>query len=197
VEKALKKKGKGMNTESFDPASTYDRPSMRVLIGSNKVEEYPGRIKHDDVVMVPNFFCEDNDWELYYKLVEEMREAQDKGEKQSEWISWHEGAHLISKNPKGSPAYLEIQNRIAKYFGIEQKSVGTRFNWYRDSSDWKPFHHDSAAFNPQRAKNQNITVGVSFGATRELAFLHAQSREKVALPHCNHCPFHNLTGPLP
>lgn len=30
-----------------------------------------------------------------------------------------------------------------------------------------------AAFNPTRAKNQNITVGVSFGATRELAFLRA------------------------
>ena len=29
------------------------------------------------------------------------------------------------------------------------------------------------AFNPQRAKTQNITVGVSFGATRELAFLRA------------------------
>ena len=28
-----------------------------------------------------------------------------------------------------------------------------------------------SAFNAQRAKNQNITVGVSFGATRELAFL--------------------------
>lgn len=48
-----------------------------------------------------------------------------------------------------------------------------RFNWYKDSSDWKPFHHDSAAFNPERARNQNITVGVSFGASRELAFLAA------------------------
>ena len=35
-------------------------------------------------------------------------------------------------------------------------------NWYKDSSDWKPFHHDSAAFNERRAKTQNITVGVSF-----------------------------------
>ena len=52
------------------------------------------------------------------------------------------------------------------------------------SSDWKPFHHDSAAFNPQRARNQNITVGVSFGATRELAFIRAeplQSEDKVRL----------------
>jgi hypothetical protein len=42
---------------------------------------------------------------------------------------------------------------MANYFGIAQKSVGTRFNWYTNSTDWKPFHHDSAAFNPERAKN--------------------------------------------
>ena len=35
-----------------------------------------------------------------------------------------------------------------------------------------------SAFNPQRAKTQNITVGVSFGATRELAFLHASATNK-------------------
>jgi hypothetical protein len=34
------------------------------------------------------------------------------------------------------------------------------------------------AFNPQRAKTQNITVGVSLGATRELAFLRAPSNQK-------------------
>ena len=42
-----------------------------------------------------------------------------------------------------------IQDKISAYFDIEQKSVGTRFIWYRDSKDWKPFHHDSAAFNPK------------------------------------------------
>jgi hypothetical protein len=47
---------------------------------------------------------------------------------------------------------------------------GGRFNWYKDGSDWKPFHHDSAAFNPRRAANQNITARAPLGArgaTRE------------------------------
>lgn len=74
---------------------------------------------------------------------------------------------------------------MARYFDITRTSVGTRFNWYRDSSDWKPFHHDSAAFNAQRAKNQNITVGVSFGSTRELAFLSARTGEKIYFPQTN------------
>ena len=51
-----------------------------------------------------------------------------------------------------------------------------------DSADWKAYHHDSAAFNPKRAKNQNITVGVSFGATRELSFLRAYNNENNAAP---------------
>lgn len=77
----------------------------------------------------------------------------------SEYISWHEGAHLIVKNPKGSPTFERVIDRLCEYFNIQKKSSGTRFNWYRDSSDWKPFHHDSAAYNEQRAKRQNTTVG--------------------------------------
>jgi hypothetical protein len=47
---------------------------------------------------------------------------------------------------------------------------------------FQPFHHDSAAYNPQRAQHQNITVGVSFGATRELAF------QRVPPEHLKHDP---------
>lgn len=171
--KIVKLKGGGRNTESFDPASTLVRPHMRIRIGKN-IKTFQGHISHDDVIVVPNFFCEEEDWTIYYDLIKEMRHIQTKEEsKDAKWISWHEGAHLISKNPQSSPSFQRIQNRISEYFSIPMTSVGTRFNWYRDSTDWKPFHHDSAAFNPQRARNQNITVGVSFGATRELAFLSA------------------------
>lgn len=193
-------------------------------IGSSRLEAYNKPLKHDDVVIVPELFGAEDDWSIYYKLVEEMRALQAKedgdisgtdkkeeanqktakgqdgrncqqenenhagpnnrrngnrkagrgGGSSAKWIAWHEGAHLISKNPKGCPTYEKIVARLCEYFHIDPKgSVGTRFNWYRDSSDWKPFHHDSAAFNPQRAKNQNITVGASFGAMRELAFIRA------------------------
>lgn len=96
---------------------------------------------------------------MYYQLLEEMTAAQAYGAKKSEWISWAEGAHLISKGPEGSPAFQKIQDQMGDYFKVTRKSVGTRFNWYRDPSDWKPYHHDSAAFDPFRAKNQNCTVG--------------------------------------
>ncbi|CAD7946523.1 unnamed protein product [Amoebophrya sp. A120] len=173
---------KGRNTESFDPKSTLVRPDLRVFIG-NRGEVLKKRLKHDDVVIVPEFFCEEDDWSLYYKLVDEIRkngQAQQSSDRSSgttttstsTWISWHEGCHLVTKQPEVAPTYQKIVEKICKYFHIKNvKAIGTRFNWYRDSRDWKPFHHDSAAFNPQRAKNQNITVGASFGAERELAFL--------------------------
>lgn len=111
------------------------------------------------VVIVPELFGEEDDWDLYYKLVEEMTALQKENVRGSEWISWHEGAHLICKDPKGSPTFEKVIDKLCEYFGIKRRSIGTRFNWYRDSSDWKPFHHDSAAYNQHRASTQNITVG--------------------------------------
>jgi hypothetical protein len=182
--KQVRMKGKGQNTESFDPKSTLVRPDLRVLIGKN-AEVYGKPLKHDDIVIVPNFFCDEDDWSLYYKLIEEMREEQSKGVKGAEWTSWAEGAHLISQNPANSESFKYVQDKISKYFEVSNDSVGTRLNWYRDSTDWKPFHHDSAAFNPKRAANQNITVGASFGCTRELALLSAKDGSKVYFPQTN------------
>jgi hypothetical protein len=143
--------GAGQNTESFDPKSTLVRPDMRVIVGPNR-EVLGKTISHDDVIVVPEFFCKEDDWSLYYQLVAEMRDSQAAGVRGSEWISWAEGAHLISQNPEGSKTYQMVQDKIRKYFDIPNSSVGTRFNWYRDATDWKPFHHDSAAFNPKRAR---------------------------------------------
>lgn len=170
--------------ESFDPKSTLVRPDMRILVGTR--ESKPTQLKHDDVLIVPDFFCPANNWDIYNTLVHEMRDLQKKGEKGSEWISWHEGAHLISKNPTSSPTFQKILSDVAQYFSVaDLTSIGTRFNWYRDSNDWKPFHHDSAAFNRDRAKRQNITIGVSFGASRELAFLNAKNDTRLYFPQTN------------
>ena len=190
ITKNARRNGAGRNTESFNPESTLVRPDLRVHVGSPHVSKFTKKLKHDDVVIVPELFGPEDNWDIYYTLIDEMRAIQqqqgsgndtkNKTTKNSEWIAWHEGAHLISKNPSGSPTFNSVINRLCEYFSIRKQSIGTRFNWYRDSSDWKPFHHDSAAYNPQRAKSQNITVGVSFGACRELAFLHATPFAKTS-----------------
>lgn len=174
---------KGRNSASFDPESTLVWPAMRVHVGSAEMR-YSKRLSHDDVVIVPNFYCQEDDWHVYYDLIREMREAQSQDLQDSQWKSWHEGAHLLSPNPEGSQTYRAVVSRMCQYFSITG-TLGTRFNWYRDGSDWKPFHHDSAAFNVKRARNQNCTVGISFGASRELAFKHAKSGDLVYFPQAN------------
>eukprot|EP00933_Yihiella_yeosuensis_P001372 TRINITY_DN10223_c0_g1_i1.p1 TRINITY_DN10223_c0_g1~~TRINITY_DN10223_c0_g1_i1.p1 ORF type:complete len:558 (+),score=72.38 TRINITY_DN10223_c0_g1_i1:63-1736(+) len=133
------------------------RPMMRVITVPTS-ERYNRTVSHDDVIVVPEFFCAEDDLDIYYKLIQEMRESQAEGTRKAEWISWHEGAHLLSQNPTGSKTYQKVLDKMCEYFNVAEGNRGTRFNWYRDGSDWKPFHHDSAAFNADRAKNQNCTV---------------------------------------
>ncbi len=102
--KAQKKRGAGRNTESFDPKSTLVRPSMRVIVGPNR-PVLDKEIKHDDVIIVPEFFCKEDDWSIYYQLIKEMRELHEQKSSRADWISWHEGAHLISKDPSGCPSF--------------------------------------------------------------------------------------------
>ena len=113
-------RGNGRNTESFDPASTLVRPDLRVHVGSNRSSSFDRPLKHDDVVIVPELFGPQDDWSLYYKLVEEMRALQESGAKGTEWVSWHEGAHLICKNPKGSKTFNEVIDRLCEYFQHSQ-----------------------------------------------------------------------------
>ena len=44
------------------------RPQMRIIVGPNK-PVYDSPVKHDDVIIVPEFFCKEDDWQLYYDLI--------------------------------------------------------------------------------------------------------------------------------
>ena len=141
---SAQKRGNGRNTESFDPNSTLVRPAMRIQVGTPTAKVYAKPLKHDDVVMVPNLFGTNDDFTLYHQLCKEIVELQENGVRGSEWTSWHEGAHLIAKDPSRSVTFRKVLDRLCEYFQIKRESAGTRFNWYKDQKDWKPFHHDSA-----------------------------------------------------
>ena len=101
----------GRNTASFDPVSTLVRPDVRIHVGNPTKKTYDKPLKHDDVVIVPGLFADEEDWSLYYKLIEEISELQQanssknnnsggngnknyrggKGGRtvKTDWISWH------------------------------------------------------------------------------------------------------------
>jgi hypothetical protein len=73
-------------------------------------------------------------------------------------------------------------DRLAAFFDVEV--FASRLNFYRDGTDWKPFHHDSHAFGSSGLR-EDFTMGASFGDSRSLAFLHQPSGSVFALPQEN------------
>lgn len=97
---------------------------------------------------------------------------------------WHGDSHCIAddslKWKENSPTFNYVVDELCKYFNMTASA--TRLNYYKNGSDWKPYHHDAAALKPHKAKTQNITVGVSFGITRSISFQSAKSYERIDFP---------------
>ncbi len=172
------------NTECFEPMK---RPiDMRIVfdLGSNKLET---QLSTRDVLLVPNLFNTFPEGSLYNSL---MHEVENRGVAPEELLKlWHgndkiDGTHLIvnDRTPwkEKCPTFNFVVNKIKDFFGMQIQA--TRLNIYKDTSQWKPFHHDSAYVNPEKAKVQNFTVAVSFGCTRSAAFEHAKTKTVISFP---------------
>jgi hypothetical protein len=184
-----KKPIKAKNTENFKPCHVPADILLLVENGSNQPHTKLS-FQTQDVIVVTDLFGKDDDMTIYNNLLKEMNET---GISEDQlWKLWHGDTHLIADdhlNYKDKvPTFMMVINKLRDYFNMDIKA--TRFNLFRgDSADWKPFHHDASAVNPEKAKIQNFTVGVSFGATREIAFEDAKNPERyrkvisVALPN--------------
>jgi hypothetical protein len=95
-------------------------------------------------------------------------------------VNWSK--HLKHENPEFSQTFARIVHAMSEYFDVEV--YATRLNFYRDGTDWKPFHHDSHAFGG-REKREDFTMGASFGGERELTFLHEPSGTQFSFPQRN------------
>lgn len=180
-----KPRKKAKNTECFEPMT---KPvDMRLVYDLNK-DHLSIPLTSRDVVIVPNIFSDYKPLELYNKLVTEIETC--KVPKDDLLKLWHgndkiAGTHLIANDRTNwkqySPTFKLVVDRLKQFFNMRVEA--TRFNWYQDTSQWKPFHHDSAYVDPKKAEIQNFTVAVSFGATREAAFERADaSRNVISLP---------------
>ena len=174
------RKRRPKNTESFEPS--FEKADMLVKVANTGVEKYSEKYMANDVILAQNLFSQSDRLEIYNKLLNELDASGLDGDKL--WKLWHGDNHLIADDnihwKEKVPTFGIILDRIRDYFGIDIKS--TRLNWYKDSSDWKPYHHDAAAIKEHIAKIQNFTIGISFGMTREISFEHAKSKCVVSIP---------------
>jgi hypothetical protein len=161
---------------------------MRVVYDlGNASGKLTTRLTTRDTLMAPNVFSDFGPGELYSKLVEEVENC---GVSTSDLLKlWHgndkiEGSHLIANDrtrwKEQCPTFKVVTDRLRDFFGMDIKA--TRFNWYKNTSQWKPFHHDKSFLDSEASVVQNFTVAVSFGATRDAAFEHATTKTVVSLP---------------
>ena len=60
---------------------------------------------------------------------------------------WHGDSHSIADDKgydwkKECPTFNKVIDYISNFFDMDIKA--TRLNYYKDSNDWKPYHHDAA-----------------------------------------------------
>ena len=175
------------NTESFEP--DYSAPDCRIVVGL-PTAKFGRQYSVHDIVMVPQLVCDQDDLSLYQQLVAEIQAIG----RDNLLVEWHGDTHLIANDKimggkwkDKMPAFKHIVDRMRQYFDMDIKA--TRFNWYRDSKDWKPYHHDAAAVKAHFAQTQNCTVAVSVGQERECAFQHATTGTVVSCPQPNGCAY--------
>lgn len=178
-DKYNKNKRKAKNTESFEPMA---RPvDMRIVMDLGH-EKLTTNLTERDVLLVPNLFRDFAPGELYQRL---QNEIQNCGVPNDQLLKlWHGDTHYIAddhtKWKENAPTFAMVLDRIRTFFGMRIQA--TRFNWYKDTSQWKPFHHDQSALRADSAKKQNFTVAVSFGATRDAAFEEVESKKVISMP---------------
>jgi hypothetical protein len=175
---------KGRNTQDFSPSLAP--PGLKLVVGDAAAKTLGRKMHGRHVTYVPNFFCAEADESAHATLLEEVSAA---GSSEM-WIPWHEKSHFIANDrdrhgkwKQDSPMFTAVVEKIAAYFQMDVKA--TRFNLYRDEEEWKPYHHDAAAVKKDKARTQNCTIAVSFGATRDVAFEHAKTGTTVFLPQTN------------
>lgn len=128
-------------------------------------------------VYLPNHFCETTDLTLFNQLKKDISEH-DNG-----IVHWSK--HFKHEDPTFSDTFNNIIKKLSDDFKIN--IVQTRLNYYKNGTDWKPFHHDSHAYGMTKDGQikENYTIGVSLGASRHLEFLHESSGLKFKFPQNN------------
>lgn len=174
---SVKKNNRKKNTQSFDPDLTPADLTLKVLVDGETPE-----VNENDVHLHPNFFKDTEDFCYYNELLKEIKKT---GSNNKIWKLWHGDTHYIVDDKRGNwkekcPTLNKVIDDLSKYFNM--KVQATRFNWYKDNTEWKPYHRDRAAIESRIAKIQNFTVAVSFGSTRKVSFQHMKTKSRVDIP---------------
>jgi hypothetical protein len=164
-------------------ASKVLRDKHALVMSKSLQEDY--QLLTTSAIYLKSFICPEKDLSIMQNLASDLDANAAKTE--SGFIEWSQ--HQKHEDPDSlSPTFRRVVELMAKYFDVEV--YATRLNYYADGSSWKPFHHDSHAGRQWhehggKGPREDFTMGASFGASRELAFLHVESDARFSFPQCN------------
>eukprot|EP00300_Choanocystis_sp_HF-7_P008156 c15752_g1_i4.p1 GENE.c15752_g1_i4~~c15752_g1_i4.p1 ORF type:complete len:233 (+),score=42.43 c15752_g1_i4:27-701(+) len=161
-------------TKNQIAAFTSKAFKSEVLMTSSSLQADLDKALKGHCIYLPSFFCGPKDFDLLQQLTQDIAAQEGEG-----MVNWSQ--HLKHENPTFSPTFQRIIARLEEYFDVEV--LATRLNFYRNGLDWKPFHHDSHAYS--NGKREDFTMGASFGASRELVFLHEETGAQFGFPQNN------------
>ncbi len=179
-----------------DTAPRTGPPAMRLLVGAIG-ERFQRSCSSRDVIIVPDFLCSKEDFNIYHQLLNELNDCiKETAAMTKSLLHQHfTHNHLIADETNwwidSCPTMVHIVKKVSHYLNL--KVSYTRLNIYRDNSDWKPYHHDAASKPPAKGKGgsydrtavdyetrlQNYTVCVSLGAERDVSFQHASTKTSI------------------
>jgi len=160
------------------------KPSIRVSTVPPPVR-VPGGLPQyvaEDAFFLPGFLCPRDDLSLFEALRSELPVGRD-------FIDWHGARHLGMQfdakdarhdSEDAPPTLRATVARLEAAFGMQ--AGASRMNLYRSRQDYKPFHCDRGRDDSGRPQ---MTVGASFGATRELTMVHIKSGVTASFPQRN------------
>jgi|Laugresu1bdmlbdd_1035124.scaffolds.fasta_scaffold01101_2 hypothetical protein len=176
------------NTECFEPIDKHEIDMQFIFHNANINKTFNENLTSKDVILIDNLFNDFNNLEIYNKLVSEIESCEN--EKPNLLKLWHgndkiNGTHYIAddklKWKYHCPTFNLIIERLTKYFNMNVQA--TRFNWYKDTSQWKPYHFDASSIKPEKASIQNFTLAASFGVTRDVSFERdTKDKTKIRFP---------------
>lgn len=139
----------------------------------------------NDVINVPKVY----DMSVFNDVVNELF-TYNKSHNNKLLVPWHKGNHLVANDrhmggawKKSCPTVEALISDMCNAFNVT--AAATRVNVYSadgrfHTPDIKPFHHDRSAFTP--GLSQNITISLSLGATREVAFKYTKFKADPERP---------------
>jgi hypothetical protein len=126
-------------------------------------------------IYIPNMFCGKTDYSILQEILKDLENHKNIGMQ-----TWSK--HFKHENPDISPTFVQVLVQMAEYFDVD--IYASRLNYYGDENAWKPFHQDSHS-TVGEGKREDFTMGVSFGESRLLTFLHPNSGQTFNFPQNN------------